>query len=216
MHLGLQETGTWADGCIPWLWGAPCSPASSACEQQSYICFNAHPVSARSCCRVPHSLLYTLFIHPTECKKNFFIKALTGSSHVNHRDGLSTTSLCEGCVLGQPMGAHKTSRCTFQGLGRWWRASDGRSPPHRGTGCHVLSMASPNTWGGGPQDLLSASLIGTSQVLFILWGSVKVWFPMMLSQCTPPCFQLSPLEQRICTPHIQWASTGCWASVGDQ
>ena len=115
---------------------------------------------------MPHDVIST---PPPNLKVS--TEALMRLSHMHGPDGLSTISLSEGCVLGQPVGAHKTSRCTFQGQGRVWRTSDGWSPSHRGTGYHVLSMTSPNTWGVGPQHLLSGFLIGHWPSLIYLVGS---------------------------------------------
>lgn len=42
-----------------------------------------------------------------------YIEALTGLSHVDHPDGLKTTFLCQGCVLGAASGNREGKKYTY-------------------------------------------------------------------------------------------------------
>ena len=44
------------------------------------------------------------FLHPPTIILKVYIEALTGFSHVYHPDGLNTTFLCQGCILGAASG----------------------------------------------------------------------------------------------------------------
>lgn len=62
---------------------------------------------------VSHGCKMNRSLHlPTKILK-VYIEALTGLSHVDHPDGLKTTFLCQGCVLGAASGDREGKKYTY-------------------------------------------------------------------------------------------------------
>lgn len=75
---------------------------------------------------------------------NSLIEALTGFRHMYCPDGLSTTSLTQGCVLGAVSGGRKGRQNPHSKGGEGQGASNCWGPAHGTAGSHVFSRTVPN------------------------------------------------------------------------
>lgn len=69
---------------------------------------------------------------------------MTGFSHAHLPDGVHTTLLSQGCILGAAASVGRASAMHNPRMGSWWGASDGPGPANRSTSSHVLSTTSSN------------------------------------------------------------------------
>lgn len=82
--------------------------------------------------------------HPPTRILRAYTEALTGFSHAHLPDGLHTTLLSQGCILGAAASVGRASAMHNPRMGSWWGASDGPGPADRSTSGHVLLTTSSN------------------------------------------------------------------------